>query len=191
MYFAISVSLLLVFILISNARSENSSELFIAKDSPEHVLCGIDPFRVDLNNVMHKFGKPTRVEIKTSKDDPSFPQGGGEKEYVWVFTDLEIHLYSGFYTDEKTGKVIETLETGMDVKGLKPSGELGETGKGLALGDSYSDVIRIYGKRVAAQVNLNTGYLCLEIQWKDRTHLSLYFDKNMRIDWMHLTRDNG
>lgn len=157
----------------------------------EHVVCGIDIYRINLTKIIETFGKPTKVKIETDKDDKQYDPGSGSKEYIWSLPHVEMHLYSGYYTDTKTGKIIETAENAIAVLGSKPNGKIGFTGQGLALGDSFSKVENIYGKLIQVRGSQKTGDLHLQVTWHDSTYLSIDFDADGRVKSIRLFADEG
>ncbi len=157
----------------------------------EHVICGVDIYRINLTKVIKTFGKPTTIKIETDKDDKQYDPGSGSKEYIWSLPNTEMHFFSGYYTDSKTGKIIETAENAIRVLGSKPNGKMGLTGQGLALGDSFSKVERIYGKLIQVRGSQKNGDLQLQVTWKDGTYLSIDFDDDGRVKRMQLEKDEG
>jgi hypothetical protein len=162
-----------------------------AKSKAEHILCGVDIYQINLDQVFKELGKPTRVEVETGKDDKQYGPGSGSKEYIWLLPNLEMHMYSDYYTGKTTGKIIETPETCVVVSGMKPNGKIGLTGQGLALGDPFSKVTKIYGKLLQTAKDPITGNLYSQIQWNDSTVLSIEFDADKRVKYIRLEENDG
>jgi hypothetical protein len=113
------------------------------------------------------------------------PAGAGGREYIWERPRATLDVTTNYRTDEKTGKEIETATFSVDVRGDKPSGQIGTTGAGLSLGDPTSKVAKVYGSRFFRHT-LPNGSLRISIQWKDETMLTIYFDGGRRINRMIL-----
>jgi hypothetical protein len=160
------------------AQVSKYDDNLIAKGKPENVICGVNIYLTNLKQVFEMFGKPTSIEVITGKEDQQYGPGCGAKTYTWLLPNLKMHISSDYCTDKTTGKIIETLETGVDVSGIKPNGEIGLTGQGLALGDPLSNVLKIYGKLIFVAVDPKTGNRYSMINFNDGTILSIYFDKH-------------
>lgn len=144
----------------------------------ETVLAGIDLPRWKLKDVEKLYGPPDHV------DKTPTPPGFSEIEYVWEKPERN---KLAVRTRSETGKPERLVE--IDVWGEQPTGPLGKTGRGLALGDDLSTVEKTYGKRYEVLRPADPGPLALWFAWDEDFNLSLDFDGHRRVSHIQVSRN--
>ena len=104
----------------------------------ETVLSGIDVSNTNgpraLETLVKTLGQPTRQEIDA--------QDKRVRHYYWEGDGPRLTVTEMTATDKPTGSLPRI--TSVEVWGTHPSGDIGVTGAGLALGATLSDTRRIY-----------------------------------------------
>jgi hypothetical protein len=101
----------------------------------EKVLSGIDLQHGTIDDAIAKLGKPSA--IKTVRIVTEFNVTFVERNYEWQRKGCLVRIVAG----ESGGR--NRIES-MDVRGTRPQGVMGTTGRGLKLGNSIRDARRIY-----------------------------------------------
>jgi hypothetical protein len=145
----------------------------------ETVLAGIDAARKSLADIKRLYGPPDVV------DKTPTPPGYSEIEYRW---ERPGRNRLAVRTRNEEGEPERLVE--IDVWGEKPTGRLGRTGRGLALGDTLRSVERIYGRRYEVLRPAGPGRrLAIWIAWDDDWNLHLDFDEHQRIDHIQVAKN--
>jgi hypothetical protein len=153
----------------------------IARGKSERILSGVD-IQGRIRAAIAVCGPPTRVQERKVENAPP---GAGGMTYVWKRPSIALEVWTLYYTDEKTGKRVESETFSVQVRGAKPFGKLGTTGAGLSLGSSLQRVVEVYGPRYV-KYKPQGGPLKVVVQWKDETTLTIYFDDHQHINRMIL-----
>src|ERR1700712_4444750 len=125
--------LFLFLVLPLLAFGDHLPDRLVALGPPEHTLCGIDVYQSKGSALLQTLGKPV--------SDEKYPKTEEARELIWDRDGARIHA---------TVNVADTAYAA-DVSG-KP-GTLTRTGRGLGLGQSLSDLRRIYGSRFRKRGN--------------------------------------
>jgi hypothetical protein len=130
--------LALLLILAASAVADHLPEKSLARGKPETTLAGINLESTTLDEVLRKYGPPTRTITV-----PNNPQWTG---YLWqtVETRLELDVTAGAGGKHYLGG-ISVVRIGGGSAPAKASSDA--TGSGLKLGDGLDALKRIYGSR--------------------------------------------
>ncbi len=134
-------------------------------------------------NVLRVLGKPTKV-VRNNKC---------ESTYQWVSGAVRIEVGTGCVFQKVAGR--DLLRThgaySVEVWGTAPVGKIGVTGKGLALGNPWSKVKRLYGTRcecgtyssgTGSQKTHGFTYAqYAQYQWGDKVELDIDADAQGRV----------
>jgi hypothetical protein len=165
----------------------------IARGKAEHVLAGVNitSFTAE-DEVGHKYldfkTTITDIETRLGKAGQKRTKGAvwGEKsgacEYIWMKPEAWILVTTFCDADGSHDSGVYAVV----VSGFSRA-KAWKTERGLGLGETISDVKRIYGTRFDIQTNTKTGKKWLTIQWTDGTELNLRFDSKGRIRYLSLT----
>lgn len=170
---AVGVLFLTLVATSMSAVADHLRDSEIARGKADTVLCGVDVYATPLKQVVAELGPPTKGDTTLSTID----QAGGV-DYEWQAKGLRIEL--GAWNAKS-----ESVPYSVEVWGTKPVRKLGRTGRGLSLGDTQKDVLRIYGNRLFV-TKLADGAKYMIIQWRDDTTLYLTFNLQGQINHMHL-----
>ena len=129
-----------------------------ATGHPDSVLCGFDIYQVRRESLFARLGNPDKVE-----EHKAGPSDAPDIVYSWRKGDLE---FSAAFFDKNPESTPFTLM----VRGSSRSGDWGQTGRGLGLGDPFTAVGRIYGHSWSTR----SGTRVL-VQWDDETTIELHF----------------
>jgi len=152
-----------------------------ATGAPEHVLCGIDVYKTAVTEVIKAYGEPTE-----KRDIPAvgLKDGvGGERNYTWVKVGLRLAVWTGYHNDH------ESSVYGVDVWGPAPQGELGKSGRGLALGSTLQQQKAICGDRFFVSSRDKGKVKSVLLEWRDGTQLVADYDPDGHISHMQLSAD--
>ena len=152
--------ILFFFVFCHAAYADHLPGSLLAKGEPETKLAGIDLKTANLKDVIKLYGKPTR-KIKVQNN----PTWTG---YVWELKQAKIELGVNDLPDNQVDDIY--------VEGTSSS-RVGETGRGLKLGDDINDIKRIYGENFEVQkinsidkrmefTGVMSGYKRVTIQWE-------------------------
>ncbi|MBZ5696846.1 MAG: hypothetical protein LAN36_15980 [Acidobacteriia bacterium] len=190
---------LLVLFTVTAAVGDHLEPEQRARGKVESLLCGINVNWTPIARVLEKYGKP--IKLPDYPNESPNPPGGGERKYEWDFESGITMVVYTMYSDKPTGTPQDPFPAGeyayaVDVKGSSPRGELGRTGRGLALGDTLDRVKRIYGPRFLLGQNTLTRFNYVVIQWidprtrkEDDTTMDIDFDSHGRISHIELAAD--
>ena len=145
-----AVALALLFIS-SVSHADHLPENKQARGNPEKRLAGIHLERNKIADVIRMYGKPT--EIRKQPGPPEIAM----TDYYWRKGKFELHVL-----------VIRSSGTSwislVEVEGA--TGTAGRTGAGLKIGDTLSDLKRIYGPRFHLRNIPNLKIHDVMIQWR-------------------------
>ena len=160
--FALGALLALVFVSPMFGQDANNQQPVYAAGKPETVLSGIDVCSTPMWKVYDRLGVPQRTE------HPRI-----QPEYIWERGRVRLIASEYYYLD---GLVPNWVE----VSGKAPVGDIGKTGRGLALGATLSDVRRIYGGNFP--VDVYRGVRQVVIEWEKSSEvLYITLDKKDRV----------
>jgi hypothetical protein len=148
----------------------------IARSKPEHTLAGVNVYGDKIESVIQRLGKADKITDSTNAD---YPSGSGERSYEWNRGGIRARIGAEFYTDKTSKKVIESAPMIVDVWG-EHEGLLGRTGRGVSLGGTLFQIMKVYGPRLHKDLHRVT------IQWKDETTLVIDLNSAERIVHMQL-----
>lgn len=163
------------------------AQLLVAEEMPkekwahgkrETVLAGIDLARRTLQDVKKLYGPPDHV------DKTPTPPGYSEIEYTW---ERPGRNKLSVRTRNEEGEPEQLVE--IDVFGEAPTGRLGRTGRGLALGCTMRCVEKLYGKRYEVLRPADPGRLAIWIAWDEDFSLTLDFDAQQRINHIQVSKN--
>ena len=156
-----SAIVLSVLFLGGMVRADHLPDSLLAGGRPENVLAGIDLEHTTLAQVVSKWGQPTTVQ---------------EEDYYWDKGTFKLHLI--IESTKEQGEYIAAIE----IEGNKFPDSLGRTGRGLRLGDSLRDLIRIYGKKFQRHRVPLYDVDEVSIQWRrEEITLDAQFDSRGKI----------
>jgi hypothetical protein len=124
----------------------------IAQGEHETSLCAIEVNHSHVDELMQRFGTPAVYD--------KYPKVKDQAEISWDKDGARIHTYVN----------VDQVAYAVEVSGA-PSDQ-DATGRGLRLGQTIADVIRIYGNRYRKRGTQVT------LQWADGTELRISFEKN-------------
>jgi hypothetical protein len=134
---------LLLFPTVSSA--DHLPDRLVIQGQAETTLGGIDIHRSTASSLLKTFGKPA--------SDEKYPKTEEAREIIWAMEGFRIHATIN----------VNDIAYAVDISG-KP-GSLAKTGSGLGLGQTLSDLKRIYGTRFSKRGNDVT------LQWRDGTEM--------------------
>ena len=141
-----------------------------AKGKPDTVLSGINVCSTPMWKVFRMLGNPARTERITNQP-------------VFVWERGEVKLKVSEYTFLR-GLVPNFVE----VSGKAPVGDIGKTGRGLALGATLNDIRRVYGRRFPVDVDESHRVSWVSVLWKGQGTAGLDFRLNSKgqVDYIQL-----
>src|SRR5207245_7009408 len=132
-------SVLLVLITFpSIGRADHLPDNLQAPGRPETTLARINLKDASITKIVKLYGKPT----KEKRAEPSLPNSSGSIDYYWRRRGLNLHVQIEFATQQPEWKPVVLVEVGIGT-----SRRVSKTGAGLRLGDTLSDLRRVYGRR--------------------------------------------
>ncbi len=108
----------------------------------ERTLSGVTVGSTTVAQVIAALGPPENVEEKSG---PDFPKGSGSRAYTWTRGHVIMQVAADFYRDS-AGRRIESAVQSVQVWGHEANGQIGMTGRGIALGSQISSAQRVYGR---------------------------------------------
>ena len=169
------VVIMLFFSLVSTVLvADDLPDRLRAKGDSDTTLSGIDVYRSTVKEVIAKLGQPTKV---IDVPDTGLVAGGRNSE--WKKGGLK--LICSTWNDKGEASVAYSVE----VWGTEARSKIGDTGRGLGLGATLSDIHRIYGQRMQVS-RLEHGKVQITVQWNDDTTLYLFLNDRGHIDHIHL-----
>ena len=164
---AASLLALAVFACPASGQQVNVVHVEFARGKPDTMLSGIDVCNTPMWKVFEKLGHPDRTDHP--RNQPAFTwERPGVKLVVSEYTFLD-GLVPNF----------------VQVSGRVPVGEIGRTGRGLALGATLNDIRRIYGGQFP--VDVYRGVRRVSVLWENSSDaLYITLDKNDRVVGMEL-----
>jgi hypothetical protein len=167
---------ILTIILAGSASIGIADELpdeLLARGRPETVLAGIDLKHTTIEKIVKRFGKPTAEK----RWEPAMPNSVGQIDYYWHKKGLDLHVGIQYSNKEPDWKPVDRVEIGPGT-----SRQLGKTGAGLKLGDSLSDLRRLYGRRFHMRDIPKSKIHDVMIQWRREEYsLVATLDQRNRI----------
>ncbi len=149
------------------------------------VLSGIDVYRETIADVIAKIGKPNAVKTLRTVTEGTFTFT--ERGYEWEQEDCVLRIVT---TESMDGN-----SSGIDsvyVRGTRPCGEIGTTGRGLKLGDTMSNARRVYGLRpyfgATVPQERHLTWISPGCSTDDRTRLQVDLDEAGKINGMRIDR---
>ncbi|HEY2390858.1 MAG TPA: hypothetical protein VGK22_06765 [Candidatus Angelobacter sp.] len=143
----------------------------VAIGSPEIQLGPIRLEHTTKNDLVKIFGPPT--EEKTVPDDQDSKRG--ERLYSWNINGDKLSVRTWFQPNGESP--VDSAEV-WGTNALKWA----RTGKGLNLGDSQTDLRRIYGRRFKSGRRKTDNVLYVVIQWQNGTEVHADFSPENRIN---------
>ena len=157
-------------------HADHLPDELLAHGRPETRLAGIDLRRAKLAGIIKRYGKPSSVKEWESGD----PKVASSYDYYWNKHRLKL-------------KVVIVRLPGLEyvsfvnVKGPKTLNQIGATGAGLKLGDSLSDLKRLYGHRFKERNIQKLKIHDVMIQWHPEEYsLVATLDRHNRITGLSL-----
>jgi hypothetical protein len=150
-----------------------------ALGKPEHMLCAIDVYKTTVAEVIKSYGEPTRkrdVPAEGVKDGI-----GGERNYTWEDHGLRFAVWTGYHNER------ESRIYSVDVWGAATNGELGKTGRGLALGSTLQQQKALYETRFFVSSKDKARVKSVLLEWQDGTQLVVDYDSCGHISHMQLS----
>jgi hypothetical protein len=140
--------LMALFLFPAFLLADRLPDNLIIQGKAETVLCGIDVTNSHDSDLLKRFGKPV-IYLK-------YPQTVVDAaEITWNVEGSKIHVYiNGDY-----------IAYAVEVSGKASA--ITKTGRGLALGQTVTDLERIYGKKYRRRGSRIT------LQWEDETELRI------------------
>jgi hypothetical protein len=167
---------LLTFTCITSLRADpqHVPDVKVVHGKGEHVLAGIDVDRNSIEEVLKRFGKPTRQE------QDSAPSEGitAQRRYVWDEANVRVEVVTAFSIEPVFTGGRREVVTDVTVDGR--NGEIGRTGRGLKLGDSYTRVAALYGNRFERNGRK------LTIEWDSGASLFVEWNKQNLVTHIEL-----
>ena len=177
------LGLALTLMCFSGLLANPSRRVKINKGKAEHVACGIDVYDYKISQVVAMYGNPTRLETYTSQKPKEIYSN---KSYFWDLPDLKMEVSVMFFPNKTSSGFMEDGVYCVTLQRIKSQEKIGVTGAGLKLGDSLSEVTKIYGKQFLIKNVSGTKEKYLSILWEDGTILLARFDENNRIKRLSL-----
>jgi hypothetical protein len=171
--------LMLTMILLTAMMTGNAAQsatALVARGTPEHLLSGVDIFG-SINQVIARHGRPTRIEESSVRNVSS---GAGLRTYIWVRESAELRVVAGHHIDQKTGQEVEG-QIYVEVTGSRAFGDIGVTGAGLSLGDTYERAREIYGAYFFWRTHPE-GQRFIVVEWENKTTLAITLDDKGKIN---------
>ncbi len=159
-----------------SAHADHLPDELLARGRPETRLAGIDLRRVKLAGIIRRYGKPSDVKAWESGDS----KVASSYDYYWNNRGLRLKV------------VIQRLPgleyvSFIEVTGPKTRTRIGATGAGLKLGDSLSDLKRLYGHRLKERNIQKLKIHDVMIQWhREEYSLVATLDRHNRITGLSL-----
>jgi hypothetical protein len=165
--------LVLSLLLATGAYADHLPSNKVAHGRSDSVLCGVNVVvNPKMASVIERLGKPSSV---TGEDM--------DRHYIWAKGGAKLDVATSRVT-MPSGEPGREYIVRVDMRGPKPDGLLGCTGRGLCLGDTIAKVNSIYGTRYETKVV--KGLRHVSIQWADTTWLEVEFNANRRIESLTL-----
>ncbi len=179
-----------------------------ATSKSESVLSGIRvgirpvgtqlPLGTPISEIIKLYGPPT------SQEDAVVPDGaGGTRFYKWEWPGLRMSVATYFFycpgpdgpnacspeanRPDAPRTMVESAPAYIDVWGDAPRGELGVTGRGLALGSTLDRQKALYGDRYEVSFVGSDGVTHIQLQWEDGAFLMIDYTPNGRCNHIRLT----
>lgn len=134
-------------------RAEDSlSGVYIGARSHHALLDEGGVYIEPMEAVLETLGRPERVVAVANSN-------GCESTYVWTSGAAYMEVGSGCLMQKVARKDVMRAHGAfaVEVWGRRAVGKIGVTGRGLALGDHWSKVIRLYGNQCECGRNNTTG----------------------------------
>lgn len=144
-----------------------------------------------MRGVLRYLGKPVTIAAKNRC----------ESNFLWLAGPVRMEVGSGCVFQKVAGKDVMRTHGAyaVEVWGIRPHGRIGVTGRGLALGDSWAKVKRLYGTRCeCGRYTTGTGVQnthglkyarYAQYQWGDRVELAVDADAHGRVVHILLAGD--
>ena len=198
------IALAMISVLPIRCRADHLDRIHHALGAAEVLLSGvhINSPRHGVINEVGVYIEPMAAVLKSlGKPIKIIEENNCESSYIWVVEAVRTEVSSGcVFQRLLTKDVMRTHGAyAVDVWGTQALGRMGTTGKGLALGDSWSKVQKIYGTRcncgryttgAGAQNTHGLKYaVYARYLWKNGIELDLDADKDGRVVHMLLLGD--
>ena len=121
----------------ANSFADHLPEHLLARGRPETILAGIDLKHTSFEKIVRLYGKPTEQK----RWEPGLPNSSGAIDYYWRRRGLNLHVQVEFLPERPDWKSV-----GLAAVGRGTSRKV-KTGVGLGIGDTLSDLRRVYGNR--------------------------------------------
>jgi hypothetical protein len=164
------VSFAVLLVIMPLISGDELPDNLLAHGRQERLLAGMDVLSATVAQAEEWLGKPTQEQVT----DPEQKGIAGEKTYVWEKPLVKVTLKTGFLHDARVkGRYAESPEV-ITVEGS--DGSIGRTGRGLKLGDKFSQVEKLYGHKFVRKGNT------IDVQWKSGTDLLVTWNDDGLID---------
>jgi hypothetical protein len=151
-----------------------------ARGKPETRLARIDLKNIKLAGIIRRYGRPNRMKAWES-DRPDF---SSSYEYDWLRPRLKLHVVveRSPHGKDPNWEYVSLVEVRSGT-----SRQVGRTGKGLKLGDTFRDLKRIYGFRLKVRNIPKLKIHDVMIQWRQEGYsLVATLDRHNRITGLTL-----
>jgi hypothetical protein len=168
------------------------------------VRVGIRPVGTELpegtpiSEIVKLYGPPA------SKEDAVVPDGaGGTRFYRWEWPGLKMSVATYFFycpngdtpngcspnanRPEAQRTMVESAPEYIDVWGDGPKGNLGITGRGLALGSTLEQQKALYGNRYETLYTEKDGTTHIQMEWSSGAYLMIDYGPSGHSNHMRLT----
>jgi hypothetical protein len=161
--------------LVPTGAADHIAKQILARGSPDTVLCGIDVYHCTVSQAISKLGEPhTAIKL------PNTPPGLGGGQYEWEKNGVRVRITAWRHA-------MNSMVYSVEAWGTRSKGNLGRTGRGLALGESLQEVRSIFGGHFWVNSRYSGGEpRSLLIQWQDGTTITVSFDRLGKIDYIYL-----
>jgi len=160
-------------------RADHLPDNLLARGRPETRLARINLKDVKLADIIRRYGKPNRVKAWES-DRPDF---SSSYDYRWLRPGLKLHVVvERLPRKDPDWEVVTLVEVSSGT-----SRKVGRTGRGLKLGDTLSDLKRLYGFRFHERNIPKLKLHHVMIQWRREEYsLVATLDRHNRISGLTL-----
>ena len=170
-----AMTLVMFMCLASIAFGDHLPATLQASGVPEGQLGPVRLEYTSKNDLVKIYGPP--LEDKTFPDDHD--KSRGERSYIWKVDGQKFGVGTWFRPQGESA-----IDSAQVWKGQGENALM--TGRGLKVGNSLSDVRRIYGKRFKLGRRIDTKRLYIFLQWRNGTELHVDFGPDDRVDHMLL-----
>ena len=168
----VGVLILILGLAAFDCFADHLPEHQLARGRPETTLARIDLRRTNIEKIVRVYGKPTEEK----KWEPGMSNSSGQIDYYWRKKGLNLHVQIEFIAKDPSWKPIVLVEVSEGTSRM-----IGTTRAGLAVGDTLTDLRRVYGRRFHVRNIPKHDIHDVMVQWRSGYSLVATLNRKNRI----------